>query len=61
MVDPIDDTIVSAPFRLPFVIDHPTLSLERPEISQISDKLDPSDDIKFQMTNAAEGSEVIVR
>ena len=60
MVDPNDDTNVSAPCTLPFQIDYPTLSLERPEISQITDKLDPSDDIKFQMTNAVDESEVIV-
>lgn len=60
MVDPNDDTNVSAAFPLSFIIDHPLLALERPEISQITNKLDPSDDIKFQMTNAVDESEVIV-
>jgi len=60
MVDPNDPTNKSPEFRLPFEIDHPTLTIERPEISQITDKLAPSDDIKFQMTNAADGSEVII-
>lgn|GEM_PF-5092662 len=60
MVDPNDSSNVSAPFHLPFEIDYPVLPLDRPEISQINDKLDPSDDIKFQMTNSVDESEVII-
>ncbi len=60
MVDPNDPSNKSPEFRLPFEIDHPVLKIERPEISQITDKLDPSDDIKFQMTNAVDESEIII-
>ena len=59
MIDPNDATGTnkSGEIRLPFEIDYPLINLERPDISNI-DKFDSGDDIKFQMTNAIEGSEV---
>lgn len=59
MIDPNDTTGTnkSAEIRLPFEIDSPILNLERPDIANL-DKISSGDDIKFQMTNAVEGSEV---